>query len=464
MNEPRVLFVSNGHGEAAIAARLAAELRVRVPFQTDHLALVGDKPSPTGFVDVGPRRSMPSGGLVAMGNVRAFVGDLRAGFTRLWFEQRAFLISEGRRYSQIVAVGDVYALLMSFFARRPVTFVGTAKSLYVAPYGPLERRLLCRAVDIFVRDEPTAAWLRKHRVPAHAPGNVIVDLLDVGEPLPAPDPPMLALFPGSRMSAYGDAVKLAAVARRVLEQRREYSAVLSVAPTLSVSEVVNLLRANDWEVQTDDAVFAFRAHHGNVVIHGCTGELAPLLRLASIVVGQAGTGNEAAAAAGVPVVALAASEKLGWLSHASRPFARRSFTSGARRCRNGICGGDGSDRFARSACAYEQGRSRTNGPTRRDRSDRGGHRCSAEGVKTPAPPPSVAWLLAVLWAGMPLYPSFIALLPIAPPGLSLLGPLPALVLLCCVGTLTGGVAYALWQSSDTRFSPMAWCGQWASIF
>lgn len=312
MKSARVLFVSNGHGEGAIAARLADELRLLGAYQTDHLALVGDKPSSDAFVDVGPRRSMPSGGLIAMGNVRAFASDLRSGFARLWFDQRAFLAHEGRRYDHIVAVGDVYALLMGFFARRPITFVGTAKSLYVAPYGPVERRMLCRAGDIFVRDEPTAAWLRKKGVPAQAPGNIIVDLLDVGEPLPAPDPPMLALFPGSRTSAYGDAVKLAAVARRVLAQRREYSAVLSVAPTLSVAEVVRLLREDGWEVRTDDPVFAFRALHAEIVIHGCTGELAPLLRLASIVVGQAGTGNEAAAAAGVPVVALAASEKLGW--------------------------------------------------------------------------------------------------------------------------------------------------------
>ena len=53
MSERRVLFVSNGHGEAAIAARLADELRARGSCHTDHLALVGDKPSSDGFVDVG---------------------------------------------------------------------------------------------------------------------------------------------------------------------------------------------------------------------------------------------------------------------------------------------------------------------------------------------------------------------------------------------------------------------------
>ncbi len=313
MPQQRVLFVSNGHGEAAIAARLASELRHRVPdCQTDHLALVGDKPSPPGFRDVGPRRAMPSGGLVAMVNLPALAGDIRAGFVALWSAQRRFLRQAGAEYAQVVAVGDVYAALMARYAKRPLTFVGTAKSLYVAPYGPVERLVLRRAQDVFVRDEPTAEWLRARGVPAVAPGNVIVDLLDVGEPLPAPDPPMLALFPGSRHSAYADAVKLAAVARSVLAVRPEYSAVLSVAPTLSVAEVLRLLRNDGWDVRTDDEVFAFRAHAGDVVLHGCTGELAPLLRLATIVVGQAGPGNEAAAAAGVPVVALAASERLGW--------------------------------------------------------------------------------------------------------------------------------------------------------
>jgi uncharacterized protein (TIGR03492 family) len=311
-NQQRVLFVSNGHGEAAIAARLARELRSQAPIITDHLALVGDKRSPDGLVDVGPRRGMPSGGLVAMGNVRAFAADVRNGFFGLWIAQRRFLESQGARYDRIVAVGDVYALIMSLFAKRPISFVGTAKSLYVAPYGPMERRLLCKADDIFVRDTPTAVWLREHGVAAEAPGNVIVDLLDEGESLPAPAPPMIALFPGSRASAYPDAVNLAAVARRVLHARRDHSAVLSVAPTLDVERIMQLLIKDGWEIEKNDPLFAFRAHSGVATIHGCTGELAPLLRIATLVVGQAGTGNEAAAAAGVPVVALSASKRIGW--------------------------------------------------------------------------------------------------------------------------------------------------------
>lgn len=312
MSEKRVLFVSNGHGEAAIAARLDRELRQLAHVTTAHLALVGESPSPQGFLDVGPRRGMPSGGLVAMGNVRAFAADLREGFLALWLAQRRFLAHQGTGYTRVVAVGDVYALLMALWTRRPITFVGTAKSLYVAPYGPVERQVLRRAQDIFVRDTPTAAWLRQRGVAAEAPGNVIVDLLDEGQPLPSPAPPMIALFPGSRTSAYADAVNLAAVARKVLNTRRDHSAVLSVAPTLNVETVKQLLAADGWQIDAADPLFAFRAHSGAATIHGCTGELAPLLRMATIVVGQAGTGNEAAAAAGIPVIALTASKRIGW--------------------------------------------------------------------------------------------------------------------------------------------------------
>ena len=41
--------------------------------------------------EVGPRRAMPSGGLIAMGNVRNIARDLRSGLLALTLAQRAFL-------------------------------------------------------------------------------------------------------------------------------------------------------------------------------------------------------------------------------------------------------------------------------------------------------------------------------------------------------------------------------------
>ena len=89
----RVLFVSNGHGEAAIAERIARELRALAPdAMLDHLALVGE-PISDSLREVGPRRAMPSGGLIAMGNVANLMRDLRAGLLPLVVAQRTFLRS-----------------------------------------------------------------------------------------------------------------------------------------------------------------------------------------------------------------------------------------------------------------------------------------------------------------------------------------------------------------------------------
>lgn len=281
-----VLFVSNGHGEAAIAARIAQDVRAFGSLRTDHLALVGSGFDAPDFSAVGPQRAMPSGGLVAMGNVHAFAGDLRAGFAGLLLAQLAFLRRAHGRYRALVVVGDVYGLMLARLARTPIVFVGTAKSVHVAPYGLLERRMLRAARAIFVRDEVTAAFLRARGVPARAPGNVIVDLLTTESRVAwGAAAERIAILPGSRARAYDDAEKLAAVARIVARMRGDVGVVLSIAPGL------------------DPKRFA-AALSGEPPIAAWQGELGALLAEATLAFGQAGTANEAAAACGVPVVAL----------------------------------------------------------------------------------------------------------------------------------------------------------------
>ncbi len=283
-----VLFVTNGHGEAAIAARIAEELRALAPLRTEHFALVGERLGGGAFVDVGPQRVMPSGGLVAMGNLRAFARDLRAGFITLFAQQVRFLRSARGRYAAVVAVGDAYACLMARMTRRPLAFVGTAKSVYVAPYGPGERRIIAGAQCIFVRDFATAEQLREQGVPAQAPGNVIVDLVhDTTRSRTAVEwraPLRLALLPGSRPRAYADAQRLAEVVAALRTRVGPLDAVLSIAPSL------------------DPAGFAPAIALGD--LRTWNGPLDGLFAGATLVIGQSGTANEAAAAYGVPVVAL----------------------------------------------------------------------------------------------------------------------------------------------------------------
>lgn len=279
-----ILFVTNGHGEAAIAARIAQEARALAPLRTEHFGLVGERLGGDDFPDVGPQRAMPSGGLVAMGNVRAFARDLGAGFAGLFACQIGFLRAARGRYAAVVAVGDAYACALARIARAPLAYVGTAKSVYVARYGFGERLVLRGARRVFVRDAATADDLRAHGLPAEAPGNVIVDLLATDARAGWRAPVRLALLPGSRERAYADALRIADVVAALRARGAELDAVLSVAPNLDADR------------------FAPALERGG--LRAWTGPLGALLHGATLAIGQSGTANEAAAAEGVPVVAL----------------------------------------------------------------------------------------------------------------------------------------------------------------
>jgi tetraacyldisaccharide 4'-kinase len=300
-----LLFVTNGHGEAAIAAAIAAATRAHAGGATEHFPLVGTGFDAPQFREVGPVRAMPSGGLVAMGNVRNFARDLRAGWLGLFARQVQFLANVGHRYRGVVAVGDTYGLALALRTRRPVAFVGTAKSAYVAPYDAFERAILTRAAWVFVRDAETARMLRRRGVPARAPGNVIVDLAAAEGAFGWTRSERIVVLPGSREAAYRDIVPLAAALRALAARRGPFDAALSVAPNLETEALARVLAQAGWTI---DAVARphepFRACAPGLTLVAWNGPLGALFAGATLAFGQAGTANEAAAAMGLPVVAL----------------------------------------------------------------------------------------------------------------------------------------------------------------
>ncbi len=300
----RILFVANGHGETAIASRIGRAV-IAASHETvgaDLFPLVGTGAGAAPLGLVGPRRAMPSGGLVAMGNVSALGRDIRAGFLGLLAAQLGFLGGARTRYDVCVAVGDIYALALALRTGLHTIFVGTAKSVYVAPYGPFERTLLRRAARVFVRDEATAALLRRRKIAARAPGNVIVDL--VAADAPSMPGTWLGLLPGSREAAYHDGVRLARVARELGPVRPGLATLLSIAPTIDEERFARELAADGWEVAPAPGEMPFVARARGMAVHAWSGDLGTLLATSAVVLGQAGTANEQAAARGVPVVAL----------------------------------------------------------------------------------------------------------------------------------------------------------------
>jgi uncharacterized protein (TIGR03492 family) len=303
-----VLFVSNGHGEIAIAARIAFELQSRGPALCDHLALVGDFHYPSTMREVGPRRALPSGGVIAMGNVRNIARDLRAGLLAHTLAQLRFLHGIRGTYDAAIAVGDSFALMMTLQAHAGATvFAGTAKSVHVAPYGPLEQRVIRKADAVFVRDADTAAYLAARGIAA-TPANAIVDLYaGDAQAIDVAFDPLFAIFPGSRETAYEDAVMLARVTRAVMRGIAGAGAAISVAPGIEVLRLCERFEADGWRVaRSGDARMPFGLYDGDrEVVRAWSGPLGAMLRRATLVLGQAGTANEAAAAMGIPVVSFA---------------------------------------------------------------------------------------------------------------------------------------------------------------
>ena len=320
-----VLIVSNGHGEAAIAGYLGRALLERAPSaRVDHFPLVGEgEESPRGVTIVGPRKRMPSGGLVAYWNFKNLMRDVGAGLPILVARQDAFL-SRQRERDVVVAIGDVYCLATCLlFARRPTIFVATAKSQYVASHSRLECAIARLARVVFARDAETARSLQARGVNAHFAGNLMMDGVAAapGTLERALDPHALrvAVLPGSRDDAPANATaairRARLLAARIAPQRVQ--ALVSMAPGVSLAMLVDAAARAGVALEriaNADCVAARGAQDSLDVlaIAGCFGEL---VRACDVVLGQAGTGNEQAAGLGKPVIAWSQAStpgKLGW--------------------------------------------------------------------------------------------------------------------------------------------------------
>jgi uncharacterized protein (TIGR03492 family) len=232
MSTPRLLVLSNGHGEDLIALRLIEALRQQTPgLQLQVLPLVGvgqafaSAEAAGELRRVGPRLPLPSGGFSNQ-SLRGLLNDLAAGLPLLSWRQWRIVRRWGRQGLPILAVGDLLPLLLAWAGGGPYGFLGTPKSDHTwaspAPAGwgrspladgyhrakgsewdPWEWALMGhrRCQLVAVRDRLTARGLRRHGVQAVAPGNPMMD----GFPAPGPLPRWLQgrrrllLLPGSRL-------------------------------------------------------------------------------------------------------------------------------------------------------------------------------------------------------------------------------------------------------------------------
>lgn len=305
----RLLVLSNGAGEDAIAARILKRLPSEVQGAVVCLPLVGAGAALESHFELcGPRVKPPSEGLFRE-DWRLAIKDLAQGVIAGHLRQLSFLRQERDRFSMAVAVGDLFPVLMAGLAGvRPLLFVGTAKSVYHHPYSWLERKLLSWLVEhSVVRDEATAQRLRELGLRADWLGNAMMDEVQPqGLDLPFDfQGPVVTLFPGSRGQAPRVLPFQLEVIERLAHQVEGLQAGVAVAPGTVVEELTRPAQEQGWKWldPSDSPGHQGALQRGHCQVHLLQGVLGDLLACSKVALGQAGTANEQAAGAGVPVVA-----------------------------------------------------------------------------------------------------------------------------------------------------------------
>lgn len=370
-----MLFLSNGYGEDSIAATIMKELP---PQRVVAFPLVGDgeaykREGILEVVQVPGSLSLPSEGIGNLMNLRGLFRDMRAGLFSRILKQITLLRDLRERVALAVAVGDLYPVILSlFFLRRPVVFVGTAKSNHVVPYSRGEKFLMRRCRLVFARDRETALSLARDGVRARFVGNAMMDSLGEEGDLIPPFPGLtIALLPGSRSTApenlllqlracllagnrlstelagctppgvqpgapepsvTGEASLLPPLLRGDLRPhlRRDprepaqgelgKPVRLLVALPYTASPDLFLRKISgtgQWEVRSfpgEKGIVASCKGKNAPSLEFVTGALGQVLRCSNLVLGQAGTANEQAAGLGKPVVAFDSfsGRRLGW--------------------------------------------------------------------------------------------------------------------------------------------------------
>ncbi len=270
----KLLCVSNGHGEDAIALRILKQL-LRHPHapQVAALPIVGEGQAyqAYGIPIIGTVKKMPSGGFIYM-DKRQLARDLQGGLLPLLLEQFKTVRTWAKLGGVVLAVGDIVPLLLANLSGADYAFVGTAKSEYHlrnesgwlprqsrfddllekwfgSVYLPWERWLMshprCKAV--FPRDSLTTKTLQQWLIPAFDMGNPMMDDLEPSIPKPIFYPELeklekdrlltITLLPGSRApEAYQNWQKILEAVSGIIEafRRRQLLFLAAIAPTLNL--------------------------------------------------------------------------------------------------------------------------------------------------------------------------------------------------------------------------------------
>ncbi|MEC4805445.1 MAG: lipid-A-disaccharide synthase-related protein [Jaaginema sp. PMC 1079.18] len=338
----KLLCISNGHGEDAIAIRILEQLQILCPtLEIAALPLVGEGQAYRSLEIpiVGQVKTMPSGGFIYMDS-KQLLGDVKGGLLRLTWEQYKAVkhwAKTAPKDSIILAVGDFVPLLFAWLSGLPYAFVGTAKSEYylrnemgwLSPqakregwagsvYYPWERWLMRhkRCKGVFPRDSLTAKTLQRWCNNIFDLGNPMMDGLEAPPRFhPGKDEEdrllTILLLPGSRSpEAYQNWQVLLAAVHTITRQysRREILFFAAIAPSLDLEPLSQALIAENWQKQENNPILddpeasTWQRDHATLVLsqqayHQC-------LHQSDFAIAMAGTATEQFVGLGKPAIAI----------------------------------------------------------------------------------------------------------------------------------------------------------------
>ncbi len=333
----KLLCLSNGHGEDAIALRLLRALQQQ-PNCPELAALplvgAGHGFAQSGIPVIGPVKQLPSGGFIYMDS-KQFARDLKGGLLTLTRQQLKTVRTWAQQGGAILAVGDIVPLLFAWYSGAAYAFVGTAKSDYYlrdeagllprprwfdrlenwsgSIYLPWERWLMsrrrCRAV--FPRDRITSDILSQWKIPVFDVGNPMMDGLEpTGVAFPTGwDSLTVALIPGSRPPEVYDNWQqmLQAVAGLVETVGRKLVFLVAIAPGLDRDVLHQALTTDGWRARDgktgEDTVYTLQASLQGATLL-LTTAFNDCIQTADVAIAMAGTATEQFVGLGKPALLL----------------------------------------------------------------------------------------------------------------------------------------------------------------
>lgn len=241
----KLLIISNGHGEDAIAAEIVRRLPGSVTAEA--YPTLGDGHAYEGVCPiVGPRAHLPSEG---WRNVKNSVAkDVAGGGIATVWPGLRFIRQARGKYDRVMVVGDMMGVYGAWITgHKDILYIDVYKTGFGSSYLPIDKWILKRtARTVFCRSETLAASLTAVGIDAHAAGNVMMDTIPrAGITVPRRRGLAIAILPGSRTHALENFALQAKALAQVPEDMRPD---LLCAVASSVDEAALRERAEALEI------------------------------------------------------------------------------------------------------------------------------------------------------------------------------------------------------------------------